>query len=272
MHFIRPERGERRKWLERAEHNARIALGQRQSQQHLQTQRVADLADLTGIDGLQRLECFDISHTQGEATVAACVVYDRFAMRPDQYRRYTIRSTDCGDDYTAMREALTRRYSKLLQAHANGENAVFPDAVLIDGGTGQINVALNVWEELGLNLPLIGIAKGVERKAGLEELILPFQNQRFRLPENRPALHLLQTVRDEAHRFAITGHRQKRDKARLASSLDDIAGIGAKRKKALLTRFGSLRGVSAAGVEEIAQTEGISRALAEKIYAALHSH
>lgn len=272
LHFVRPERGERRKWLERAEHNARIALGQRQSQQHLQTQRVADLADLTGIDGLQRLECFDISHTQGEATVAACVVYDRFAMRPDQYRRYTIRSTDCGDDYTAMREALTRRYSKLLQAHANGENAVFPDAVLIDGGTGQINVALNVWEELGLNLPLIGIAKGVERKAGLEELILPFQNQRFRLPDNRPALHLLQTVRDEAHRFAITGHRQKRDKARLASSLDDIAGIGAKRKKALLTRFGSLRGVSAAGVEEIAQTEGISRALAEKIYAALHSH
>lgn len=270
VRFVRPERGEKRKWLEMAEHNARIALSQQQQHDSLRRQRADDLAQLLGSDSLNRLECFDISHTQGEATVASCVVYEDLAMRPEQYRRYNIATAKAGDDYAAMREVLTRRYGKLLQARANGENAVFPDAVLIDGGTGQINVALAVWAELGLQIPLVGIAKGVERKAGLEELILPFQNQRFRLPENRPALHLLQTVRDEAHRFAITGHRKKRDKARLTSALDEIDGIGAKRKKALLTRFGSLRGVTAAGVDEIAQTEGISRALAEKIYAALH--
>ena len=221
---------------------------------------------------LQRLECFDISHTQGEATVASCVVYDEHAIQPAQYRRYNITTAKAGDDYAAMREVLTRRYGKLAQAQANGESVRWPDAVLIDGGKGQIGMALEVWEEIGLSIPLIGIAKGPERKAGLEELILPFQNRTLRLPDNSPALHLLQTVRDESHRFAITGHRKKRDKARITSSLNDIAGIGSKRKAALLTRFGGLRGIQAASIDDLAQTEGISRALAEKIYAALHTH
>ncbi|WP_027009619.1 excinuclease ABC subunit UvrC [Conchiformibius kuhniae] len=262
MRVVVPVRGEKRKWLEMAQHNAEIALARHIGGTQDRLRRQDELGEILGF-AVKRLECFDISHTQGEATVAACVVYDGLAMQPAQYRRFNIRSTACGDDYAAMREALTRRY-------ANADT--LPDAVLIDGGTGQINVAREVWAQLGLNVPLVGIAKGESRKAGLEEIILPFQNKRFRLPETSAALHLLQTVRDEAHRFAITGHRKKRDKARLQSSLDDIAGIGAKRKKALLTRFGSVRGVAAAGVDEIAQTEGISRALAEKIYAALHGN
>lgn len=202
--------------------------------------------------------------------MASCVVYDDFAMQPKQYRRYNIQTAKAGDDYAAMREVLTRRYGKLVETAARGETVRFPDAVLIDGGMGQVNVAVAVWAELGLTIPIIGIAKGVERKAGLEELILPFQNQRFRLPENSPALHLLQTVRDESHRFAITGMRAKRDKARITSSLNDIAGVGAKRKAALLMRFGGLRGVQAASVEDLASVEGISLALAQKIYDYFH--
>lgn len=274
MQFVSNTKGERRVWLRMAEQNARIALSQHRLQQSSQESRISDLAALIGIPEaeLQRLECFDISHTQGEATVASCVVYDERAMQPSQYRRYNITEAKGGDDYAAMREVLMRRYGKLSEAQANGESVRFPDAVLIDGGKGQISMALSVWSELGLHIPLIGIAKGPERKAGLEELILPFQNRSCRLPPNSPALHLLQTVRDESHRFAITGHRKKRDKARLSSSLNDIPGIGAKRKAALLARFGGLRGVQAAGVEELAQTNGISHALAETIYAALHTH
>ncbi|WP_049260949.1 helix-hairpin-helix domain-containing protein, partial [Neisseria bacilliformis] len=151
-----------------------------------------------------------------------------------------------------------------------GETVKWPDVVLIDGGKGQIGVAVAVWEELGLTIPLVGIAKGPERKAGMEELILPFTGETFRLPPNSPALHLLQTVRDESHRFAITGHRKKRDKARITSSLSDIPGVGGKRRQALLTRFGGLRGVTAASKEDLAQVEGISKALAEKIYEHLH--
>jgi excinuclease ABC subunit C len=221
-------------------------------------------------DGLQRLECFDISHTQGEATIASCVVYDEQNIQPSQYRRYNITTAKAGDDYAAMREVLTRRYGKMTEAQANGETVKWPDAVLIDGGKGQVGMAVDVWAELGLHIPIIGIAKGPERKAGLEELILPFTGETFRLPPNSPALHLLQTVRDESHRFAITGHRKKRDKARITSSLSDIPGIGNKRRQALLIRFGGLRGVTAASVEDLAQVEGISAALAEKIYESLH--
>ena len=274
VQFVSSTRGERKVWLDMAVQNARLALSRHLLQNSSQIRRTAALAELIGLpeNELQRLECFDISHTQGEATVASCVVYDEHAIQPSQYRRYNITTAKAGDDYAAMREVLTRRYGKLAQAQANGESVRWPDAVLIDGGKGQIGMALEVWEEIGLSIPLIGIAKGPERKAGLEELILPFQNRTLRLPDNSPALHLLQTVRDESHRFAITGHRKKRDKARITSSLNDIAGIGSKRKAALLTRFGGLRGVQAASIDDLAQTEGISRALAEKIYAALHTH
>ena len=270
--FSQGERGERKIWLNMATRNAEHALAQHQLQNSNQQERVAALAAIIGLpeNELQRLECFDISHTQGEATLASCVVYDDYAMQPSQYRRYTITTAKAGDDYAAMREVLTRRYGKMQQARNNGETVRFPDAVLIDGGKGQIRMATEVWAELGLHIPLVGIAKGVERKAGLEELILPFQNQQFRLPPNSPALHLLQTVRDESHRFAITGMRAKRDKARITSSLGDIDGIGAKRKAALLTRFGGLRGVQAASIDDLAKTDGISRALAEKIYGYFH--
>ncbi|WP_416190600.1 excinuclease ABC subunit UvrC [Neisseria sp. CCUG12390] len=272
IQFVTKTIGERRIWMKMAEQNARIAIEQRRLQQSSQQNRIEELAKVLNMDsdGLNRLECFDISHTQGEATVASCVVYDEQNIQPSQYRRYNITTAKAGDDYAAMREVLTRRYGKMQEAEANGEAVKWPDAVLIDGGKGQIGVAVGVWEELGLGIPLVGIAKGPERKAGLEELILPFSGEVFRLPPDSPALHLLQTVRDESHRFAITGHRKKRDKARITSSLNDIPGVGSKRRQALLTRFGGLRGVAAASREDLAQVEGISDALAEKIYEYLH--
>ncbi|WP_411712923.1 excinuclease ABC subunit UvrC [Neisseria wadsworthii] len=272
IQFVSKTIGERKVWLKMAERNAALAINQYISQHTNQQHRLDELARLLNInpEELKRLECFDISHTQGEATMASCVVYDEQNIQPSQYRRYNIKGAKAGDDYAAMREVLTRRYGKMTEAEANGESVKWPDAVLIDGGKGQVGVAVEVWEELGLNIPIIGIAKGPERKAGLEELILPFTGEVFQLPPNSPALHLLQTVRDESHRFAITGHRKKRDKARVTSSLNDIPGIGSKRRQALLTRFGGLRGVQAAGVEELAQTEGISVALAQKIYDSLH--
>ncbi|WP_274572038.1 excinuclease ABC subunit UvrC [Neisseria leonii] len=272
IQFVAKTVGERRVWLKMAEQNAKLAIAQHRLQHDSRQNRIEDLARVLEMeaDSLQRLECFDISHTQGEATVASCVVYDEHNIQPPQYRRYNITGITAGDDYAAMREVLTRRYGKMAEAQAAGETVRWPDAVLIDGGKGQIGVAVDVWAQLGLTIPLVGIAKGVERKAGLEELILPFSGRTFRLPPHSPALHLLQTVRDEAHRFAITGHRKKRDKARVTSSLNDIPGIGSKRRQALLARFGGLRGVAAAGVEELAQVEGISRTLAEKIYHSLH--
>lgn len=271
--FTRAPKGERKAWQNMALKNAKQALAQHLLQNSNQQQRVAALANIIGLpeNELKRLECFDISHTQGEATIASCVVYDDFAMQPSQYRRYNITTAKACDDYAAMREVLTRRYGKLTQAKANGETVAMPDVVLIDGGKGQINVAVDVWQELGLNMPLVGIAKGEERKAGLEELILPFTGQQFRLPENNPALHLLQTIRDESHRFAITGHRAKRDKARITSSLHDIEGVGAKRKAALLRRFGGLRGIQAASVDDLASVDGISKALAQKIFDYFHT-
>ena len=251
---------------------AQMAIAQRRLQQSSQQHRIDELAKILGMDsdGLNRLECFDISHTQGEATIASCVVYDEQNIQPSQYRRYNITTAKPGDDYAAMREVLTRRYGKMQEAEANGEAVKWPDVVLIDGGKGQIGVAVSVWEELGLHIPLVGIAKGPERKAGMEELILPFTGEVFHLPPNSPALHLLQTVRDESHRFAITGHRKKRDKARVTSSLSEIPGIGSKRRQALLTRFGGLRGVIAASREDLEKVEGISKALAETIYDHLH--
>ena len=272
IQFINNTIGERKVWLKMAEQNAQLAIQQHQSQHAGQQHRLEQLAQILNMvpEDLQRLECFDISHLQGEATVASCVVYDEQSIQPSQYRRYNITTAKAGDDYAAMREVLMRRYGKMAEAEVNGEIIKWPDVVLIDGGKGQVSTAVAVWEELGLSMPIIGIAKGPERKAGLEELILPFTGEVFSLPPNSPALHLLQTVRDESHRFAITGHRKKRDKSRITSSLRYIAGVGPKRRQALLTRFGGLRGVMAASKDDLAQVDGISADLAERIYEHLH--
>ncbi|SCK21967.1 excinuclease ABC subunit UvrC [Vogesella sp. LIG4] len=263
--FVGNPIGERRVWLEMAEKNARIAIGQRLLSAASQTARLAALAELMEVDEIARLECFDISHTMGEATVASCVVYDRGGMQPSEYRRFNIETAAAGDDYAAMREALTRRYTRL----ASGDGKL-PDVLLIDGGKGQVGVALEVLAEVGVDVPIVGVAKGEERKPGLETLIVPHLQKTLQLPRDHAALHLIQTVRDEAHRFAITGHRARRAKARTQSTLEDIPGVGPTRRQRLLTRFGGLRGVVAASIDDLAQVDGISRALAEKIHNALH--
>ncbi len=258
--------GERRNWLRMAEHNAELALIARKGQRTGQEQRLAALNEALGEANIQRIECFDVSHTQGEATVVSCVVYDDGAMKASEYRRFNIDTPTPGDDYYAMRAALTRRYSKL--AEGVGKR---PDLLLIDGGRGQLNVALGALNELGLGqIAIVGVAKGKARKPGLEQLILPDEIEPLRLPADHPALHLIQEVRDEAHRFAITGHRARRAKKRTTSSLEEIAGIGPKRRQRLLQTFGGLRGLQSAGIEEMAQVEGVSRSLAEKLYRALH--
>ena len=267
--IVNHPKGERRVWLKMAENNARLSIAQKSQQTTQQQQRRLALEELMGISPISRIECFDISHSFGEATVASCVVYDDNAMQPSQYRRFNIQSTSTGDDYAAMKEALTRRYTKLAQ---NLDDAPpKPDLVIIDGGKGQLTMALEVWSDLGLNLPLIGIAKGPERKDGAEDLIIPATGEVLNPPPTHLARLILQMVRDEAHRFAITGHRKRRDKSRTHNALDDIDGIGAKRKKALITRFGSVKAIQSAAVEEIAQVTGISLPLAEKIYAYFHS-
>jgi excinuclease ABC subunit C len=194
------------------------------------------------------------------------VVYDQLRLRNGEYRRYNITGVTPGDDYGALRSALQRRYEKVTR----GEGVV-PDLVLIDGGRGQVNVAKEVLAELGLSdVYLVGVAKGPERKPGLEELVLADSDKTLRLASDHPALHLIQQIRDEAHRFAITGHRSRRGKSRMTSTLEGIPGVGAKRRRQLLERFGGLRGVSAASVEDLTQVEGISRMLAERIYRELH--
>ncbi len=267
VRVITQPREERRVWLEMALKNAQLALATREGQREHQAARLAALNEALGEEGIARIECFDVSHTMGEATTVSCVVFDQGAMQPAQYRRYNVANPTPGDDYAALREALTRRYAKLAQT---GEG-VLPHLVLIDGGKGQLHVAMDVLGELGLaHLPMLGVAKGVERKPGLEQLFLPGEVEPLRLPPDHPALHLIQQVRDEAHRFAITGHRARRAKARTQSSLQDIPGVGAKRRQRLLQTFGGLRGVIDAGIEELARVDGISRALAERIYRELH--
>ena len=259
--------GDKRVWLKMAETNAELALQQRAAQQANQQGRLQALREALDLgDSVERIECFDISHTMGEATVASCVVYDRGAMQNSEYRRYNITDITPGDDYAAMREVLTRRYRKI----AAGEGKL-PDLVFIDGGKGQLGVAVDVMREVGLpDLQLVGIAKGEERKPGLEQLFFPERDTPVSLKKDNAGLHLLQQIRDEAHRFAITGHRARRGKARMHSSLEEIEGIGAKRRKNLLTRFGGLDGVKNASVDDLAQVDGISRLLAEKIYQQLH--
>ena len=259
--------GDKRVWLKMAETNADLALQQRAAQHSNQQARLSALREALDLsETTERIECFDISHTMGEATVASCVVFDKGQMQNSEYRRYNITGITPGDDYAAMRDALTRRYKKV----AAGEGKL-PDLVFIDGGKGQLGVAVEVMQEVGLpDILLVGIAKGEERKPGLEQMFFPNRDAPIGLKKDNPGLHLLQQIRDEAHRFAITGHRARRGKARMHSSLEDIEGIGAKRRKALLVRFGGLDGVKNASVDELAQVEGISQMLAEKIYQELH--
>lgn len=258
--------GERRIWLKMASENAQLSLNQMMNRKASQEERLVALQQALNLDGLNRIECFDISHTMGEATVASCVVYDQFAMRNHEYRRFNIKNVTPGDDYAAIRDALSRRYQKIVQ----GEGRM-PDLIMIDGGKGQVNAAKKALDELGISdANLMGVAKGEGRKPGLEQLIFPERQKPLQLPNNHAALHLIQQIRDEAHRFAIQGHRGRRGKSRMTSSLESISGIGAKRRQCLLGRFGGLKGVQTASIEELAQTEGISRKLAEKIYRELH--
>jgi excinuclease ABC subunit C len=254
-------------WVEMALQNARLAILARNQASAQQAQRLLALQEaLQSSDSINRIECFDISHTQGEATVASCVVYDGNGMKKADYRRFNIRDIQPGDDYAAMRQAVTRRYEKV----ASGEGKA-PDLLLIDGGKGQVSSALSALADLGLSdLPMIGVAKGEGRKAGLESLIFPDGREPLQLPPEHPALHLIQEIRDEAHRFAITGHRAQRGKARKTSTLEELPGIGPAKRKALVAHFGGLPGVLAANQDQLATVSGISRALAEKIYAALH--
>jgi Nuclease subunit of the excinuclease complex len=259
--------GARRTWLDMALKNAQLGAEQTAGLHATQEARLVALQQVVGsTEPVNRIECFDVSHTMGEATVASCVVYDKSAMQKSEYRRYNIEGAAPGDDYGAMRDVLSRRYRKIV----SGEGRM-PDLVMIDGGKGQLGVAREVFSELGLSDALLmGISKGEERKPGLEQLHFPGREASVQLTPDHPALHLIQQIRDEAHRFAITGHRARRAKARSTSPLESIAGIGAKRRQRLLTRFGGLRGLLSASVDELAQVDGISRTLAEKIYRELH--
>ena len=259
--------GERRVWLAMAVKNAQIAVETRLQSREAQSERTLSLQQELGLEGsVARIECFDISHMMGEATVASCVVYDEGKMQSNEYRRFNIDEIKGGDDYAAINNVVVRRYKRAIE---NGGR--LPDLILIDGGKGQVSAAQEALLDVGFSgVYLVGVAKGEERKAGKEQLILAWTGEVLSLGERSPGLHLIQQIRDEAHRFAIQGHRKRRAKKRNRSSLEDIEGIGAKRRQRLLAQFGGVREVSAASIDEIAKVDGISRKLAELIYKQLH--
>jgi excinuclease ABC subunit C len=266
-------RGDRAQFLQMAERNAQASLTARLASRQTLGARFDDLQKVLELPTMpRRIECFDISHTMGEATVASCVVFGPEGPEKSHYRRFNIAGITPGDDYAAMHQALTRRFRKV----AEGEGAR-PDVLLIDGGSGQVAQAQDVLKELGVSgIEVVGVAKGPGRRAGEETLVLAREaagspGRELHPGSSSPALHLVAAVRDEAHRFAISGHRKRREKARERSVLEDVPGIGARRRSALLKAFGGLSGVEGAGVEELMRVKGIDRGLAERIYASLHA-
>lgn len=257
----------RAKWLAMGLEAARQNIKSHLNNKQTLLQRFEALQDVMRLDDIpRRIECFDISHSSGERTVASCVVFDQGGARKSDYRRFNIEDIQAGDDYAAMEQAITRRYARLQR-----EEQSLPDMLLIDGGKGQLGVARKVMTELGIDeIMLIGVAKGTTRKAGFETLIHEDGHEQV-LASDSIALHLIQQIRDEAHRFAVTGHKQRRDKARKTSTLEAIPGVGPKRRRELLKYFGGLQEVMNAGVDDLAKVPGISKKMAEEVYSVLHS-